>query len=96
MFYYQKESKFTIRLEKLTKSAIIEYLKIKSSRQKKSMFTIELGKLTCASIAVDHGFKPQSGQTKDYETSICYFSVRPSVRLSLVTSLSVRPLLFLW
>ena len=32
------------------------------------MFTIELGNLTCASIAVDHWFEPQSGQTKDYET----------------------------
>ena len=27
-----------------------------------------------ASSAVDHGFEPRSGQTKDYEIGICYFS----------------------
>ena len=26
--------------------------------------------------AVDHGFEPISGQTKDYEISICYFSTK--------------------
>ena len=29
-----------------------------------------------ASIAVDHGFDPQSGQTKDYEIGICCFSAK--------------------
>ena len=28
------------------------------------------------SCAVDHGFEPRSGQTKDYEIGICCFSVR--------------------
>ena len=27
-----------------------------------------------ASNAVDRGFEPQSGQTKDYTIDICYFS----------------------
>ena len=27
-----------------------------------------------ASIVVDHGFKPQSGQTNDYKIDICCFS----------------------
>ena len=27
-----------------------------------------------ASRAVDRGFEPRSGQTKDYEKGICYFS----------------------
>jgi hypothetical protein len=35
MFYYQKESKFTIRLEKLTQGVIIEYLNKKFFKQKK-------------------------------------------------------------
>ena len=29
-----------------------------------------------ASSAVDRGFEPQSGQTKDYEIGICYFSAK--------------------
>jgi hypothetical protein len=29
-----------------------------------------------ASSAVDRGFKPQTGQTKDYEISICCFSTK--------------------
>ena len=29
-----------------------------------------------ASNVVDHGFKPRAGQTKDYETGICCFSVK--------------------
>jgi hypothetical protein len=29
-----------------------------------------------ASIVVDHGFKPQSIQTKDYEIGICCFSAK--------------------
>jgi hypothetical protein len=29
-----------------------------------------------ASSAVDHGFKPRSGQTKDYKIGICYLSVK--------------------
>ena len=29
-----------------------------------------------ASSAVDHGFKPRSGQTKDYKIGICFFSVK--------------------
>jgi hypothetical protein len=28
------------------------------------------------SSVVDHGFKPRSGQTKDYEMGICCFSAR--------------------
>jgi hypothetical protein len=28
------------------------------------------------SSAVDCGFEPQKGQTKDYEISICYFSAK--------------------
>jgi len=28
-----------------------------------------------ASTAVDHGFEPGSGQTKDYKNGICCFSV---------------------
>ena len=26
--------------------------------------------------AVDHGFKPRLGQTKDYNIDICYFSAK--------------------
>jgi hypothetical protein len=29
-----------------------------------------------ASSAVDHGFKPKSGQTKDYAIGICSFSAK--------------------
>jgi hypothetical protein len=29
-----------------------------------------------ASIAVDHGFEPRSGQTKDYKIGICCFSAK--------------------
>ena len=29
-----------------------------------------------ASGAVDHGFEPRSGQTKDYVIGICYFSAK--------------------
>ena len=29
-----------------------------------------------ASSAVDRGFEPRSGQTKDYEIGICYFSAK--------------------
>jgi hypothetical protein len=29
-----------------------------------------------ASSAVDHGFEPQSGQTKDYKLDICCFSAK--------------------
>jgi hypothetical protein len=29
-----------------------------------------------ASNAVDHGFKPWSGQTKDYKIGICYFCTK--------------------
>ena len=29
-----------------------------------------------ASSAVDHGFEPQSGQTKDYNIGICCFSAK--------------------
>ena len=29
-----------------------------------------------ASSAVDRGFKPRSGQTKDYKIGICYFSAK--------------------
>jgi hypothetical protein len=29
-----------------------------------------------ASSAVDHGFEPQSGQTKDYKIGICCFSAK--------------------
>jgi hypothetical protein len=29
-----------------------------------------------ASSAVDHGFKPLSGQTKDYKIGICYLSAK--------------------
>jgi hypothetical protein len=31
-----------------------------------------------ASSAVDCGFEPWSGQTKDYKIGICYFSVKPT------------------
>ena len=29
-----------------------------------------------ASSAIDRGFKPRSGQTQDYKTSICFFSTK--------------------
>ena len=32
-----------------------------------------------ASNAVDHGFEPRSGQTKDYEIGICCFSAKNAV-----------------
>jgi hypothetical protein len=28
------------------------------------------------SSAVDHGFEPRSGQAKDYEIGICFFSAK--------------------
>jgi hypothetical protein len=34
-----------------------------------------------ASSAADRGFKPQSGQTKDYKIGICFFSAKhPALR----------------
>ena len=33
-------------------------------------------KIVLASNAVDHGFEPRSGQTKDYEIGICCFSAK--------------------
>jgi hypothetical protein len=33
-----------------------------------------------ASSAVDRGFEPQSGQTKDYEIDICCFSAKNALR----------------
>jgi hypothetical protein len=35
-----------------------------------------VGMLTTS--AVDHGFKPQLGQTKDYKICDCYFSCKPA------------------
>ena len=32
-----------------------------------------------ASSAVDRGFEPRSGQTKDYKIGICCFSAKPAV-----------------
>ena len=32
-----------------------------------------------ASSAVDRGFEPHSGQTKDYEIDICYYSAKHAV-----------------
>jgi hypothetical protein len=32
-----------------------------------------------AASAVDRGFEPRSGQTKDYEICICYFSANHAV-----------------
>ena len=32
-----------------------------------------------ASSAVDRGFEPRSGQTKDYKIGICCFSAKPTV-----------------
>ena len=29
-----------------------------------------------ASTAIDHGFEPRSGQTKDFEIGICCFSAK--------------------
>ena len=36
------------------------------------------GVMVCmlTSSAVDHGFEPRSGQTKDYKIGICYFSAK--------------------
>jgi len=34
--------------------------------------------LTSSSSAVDRGFEPRSGQTKDYEIGICCFSAKPA------------------
>ena len=34
-----------------------------------------------ASSAVDRGFEPRSGQTKDYKIGICYFSAMHAVLL---------------
>ena len=33
-----------------------------------------------ASSAVDRGFKPRSGQTKDYKIGICCFSAKHSIK----------------
>ena len=47
MFYYQKENKFTIRLEKVTEGPIIfQTKKSMFYYQKESKFTIRLEKLT--------------------------------------------------
>ena len=32
--------------------------------------------MVIASSAVDHGFEPRSGQTKDYKIGICCFSAK--------------------
>ena len=34
------------------------------------------------SIVVDHGFKPQSGQTKNNEIGICFFSAKHAILMS--------------
>ena len=33
-----------------------------------------------ASSAIDRGFKPRSGQTKDYKIGICCFSAKHSIK----------------
>jgi hypothetical protein len=33
-----------------------------------------------ASSVVDRGYKPRSGQTKDYEIGICCFSAKRSIK----------------
>jgi hypothetical protein len=37
--------------------------------------------LTSSSSAVDRGFEPWSGQTKDYKIGICCFSAKPTIML---------------
>ena len=34
------------------------------------------------SIVVDHGFEPQSGQTKNNEIGICFFSAKHAILMS--------------
>ena len=63
-----------------------------------------------SSIAVDRGFEPRSGQTKDYKIGICCFSAKHPVlrrkskdmlnrnqdNVSEWVDMSIRPLLFQW
>jgi hypothetical protein len=63
-----------------------------------------------ASSAVDRGFKPQSGQTKDYEIGICCLSDKHAAlrrkskdwlarnlnNVSELSNMSTRGLLFQW
>ena len=63
-----------------------------------------------ASSTVDRGFKPQSGQTKDYKIGICCFSAknaalrrkskdwlaRNQTNVSQWGDMSIRELLFQW
>ena len=63
-----------------------------------------------ASSAVDRGFEPRSGQTKDYEIGICCFSAKQPVlrrkskdwsaqnqnNVSELGNMSIRGLLFQW
>ena len=63
-----------------------------------------------ASSAVDYGFEPRSGQTKDYKIGICcftakytalrsknkYFLTRDQDNVSEWNNISTRGLLFLW
>ena len=63
-----------------------------------------------ASSAVDRGFESRSGQTKDYEIGICYFSAKHAAlrrkskdwltwhknNVSAWSDMSLRGLLFQW
>ena len=43
-----------------------------------------------ASSAVDHGFEPRSGQTKDFKIGICCFSTKHGFRVSVVSDVRER------
>jgi hypothetical protein len=52
-----------------------------------------------ASSAVDRGFEPRSGQTKDYENGICCFPLRTMYLYSLERGVGIRimsPSIYPW
>jgi hypothetical protein len=48
----------------------------KSKIRKRKMFTFQIMVSMLVSSAVDRGFEPRLGQTKDYRIGICYFSAK--------------------
>ena len=49
---------------------------VEPTHKKNMTFVIRTASVVLASSAVDHGFKPRSGQTKDYNIDICCFSAK--------------------
>jgi hypothetical protein len=91
----------------------IQYLGYIQRKQQHTKRTNHIGGVMVsmfASSAVDHGFEPRSGQTKDYKIGICCFSAKHAAlrrkskdwfarnrnNVSKWSDISTRGLLFQW